>query len=84
MSEFSVIERMAATLGLPAMLVLGIGWFFVRYFWPWWVSQFTSVMNDLVSTLGALREESRAQTEVLRQLIHRVEAIERRIEGRRA
>lgn len=79
MTEVSVIERMIASLGLPIMLVLGLGWFFLRHFWPWWVQQFSSVAGALVSTLQSLREESRAQTEVLRQLVARVEALERRV-----
>lgn len=79
MSEINAVERMVATLGLPIMLVVGLGWFFVRYFWPWWVSQFASITGTLVSTLQSLREESRAQTEVLRHLVARIEALERRI-----
>lgn len=83
MSEISAIERMIATLGLPITLVVGMGWFFARHFWPWWVQQFAAVAGALVSTLQSLREESRAQTEVLRQLVARVEALERAHETRR-
>ena len=80
------IERLISTLGFPTALIILIGLFVYRTFWPWFMNQFewwkaaiersTKTIEQVLSAMNVVADQIKAQpniqiAELLTRLIER-------------